>query len=447
MDNLYLKKYLKYKLKYNKIKGGGDEDECNFKRFLKEIDSSITQDIGLSLIIEYYNSMLDCKQSSDYESCIKRIKNSLSVDSYTFINKIIKYYNFMLKCKQQSTYFDCVKDFHKSLALKELGTAAISAYNSVFIETLKLPKNVYLKANKPTYNFDEIELLINLNNINTEHSENIFTPFTRIIFDTYGLTYYLEFKLYTSDLRTYLIKICSELDGNRDKIIELLKSINNSLNEKLTILLDIDYLSCLDIKLANILISYNEDNFDIKEIVLHDFDMIACCTRPKETTSDEAICKKYEDTDKYLLIYYKLILFFQSYNIIKYYLPGRFVMKEVTKSLFQDELKSISIEDLELFFTSFINENNYDIAKLSIGTLSIATLSIKEKMHFFFHHYLLNLIKKSNPDIFREESDSALLERLRGMIPNSLRRTPTEKEYVPLLSKIFKRIFNGELIL
>ena len=67
-------------------------------------------------------------------------------------------------------------------------------------------------------------------------------------------------------------------------------------------------------------------------------------------------------------------------------------------------------------------------------------------MHFFFHHYLLNLIKKSNPNILRKESDSALLERLRGMIPNSL-RTPTEKEYVPLLSKIFKRIFNGELIL
>ena len=391
MDNLYLKKYLKYKLKYNKIKGGGDEDEdkrnSDFERFLEEIDSSITKDISLLLIIQYYKSMLDCEQSFDYESCIKHIKNSLSVDSYTFINKIIKYYNFMLKCKQQSEYFDCVKDFRESLALEKLGTAAKSTYNSVF-KTIKSPDKVYLEANKPTYNFDEIELLVKLNDINHEHRpENIFTPFTKIIFDTYKLKYYLEFKLYTSDLRTYLSKICDKLD--RDNIIELLKSINNILSEKLTILLDIDYLSCLDIKLTNILISYDEDNFDIKEIVLHDFDMIACCTRKKETTSDEPICGKYKDTDKYLLIYYKLILFFQSYNIIKYYLPGRFVMKEVTKSLFQDELNSFNIEDLELFFTSFINENNYDIAKLSI-----ATLSIKKKNAFLFSSLFIKFNKK-----------------------------------------------------
>jgi hypothetical protein len=439
MYDLYLKKYLKYKLKYNKIKGGGYICNSDFKTFLNEIKKSIIH-YDESLIIKYHDFMQQCEQSSDYETAYKKLKETIIRDEYLF--RIIKYYNFMLKCKQ-STFFYCEENFCANNQLEKLETAAISAYNSVF-KTSKFPNSVYLRAKNPTYNFDEIDLLINLNNINDKHPENIFTPFRKIIFDTYKLEYYLEFKLYTSDLYTYLRKICHELDG--DKLIKLLEFINKILYDKLQILLGIDYLTCLDIKLTNILISYG-DNFDINEIVLHDFDMIACCTRKKETTSGDEICNKSGDTNKYLLIYYKLILFFQSYKIIKH-LPGRFVRLEVMKSLFQDELSSISIEDLKGFFLFFINENNYELTEnYNIANLSIATLSIKEKMHFFFHHYLLNFIIKSNPDILRRESRIVLFERIGSMIPNIVKRNPIKKEYVPLLPDIFKGIFDGKLIL
>jgi hypothetical protein len=412
MDNFYLKKYLKYKLKYFKIKGG----------------------VGGVI------------SSTDFDTCVGK-SNMPIVDK-----KNKKYLEFMKKCRDlsdttesayfkitKSAYFDCITNFHKNQDLKELTTAAKSAYNSVF-KTDKSPGSVYLKATEPTYDFDEIELLISLNDINKNKGENIFTPFYKIIFDTSRLEYYLEFKLYTSDLHTYLMKICVTLEI--DKIIKLLKSINEILNYKLNILLDIEYLTCLDIKLKNILISYNE-KFDIEEIVLHDFDMIACCSRKTNTES----CTKYSYTNKYMLIYYKLILFFQSYKIIKS-IPDIACNPDI-KSLFQDELKAISDNDLQDFFKNFINARTYKSDKDYV----IPNLPIEEKMHLFFHNYILNLIINSKPSILRDDSNydrilsKILPKRFKDMILHILKGNPTEKEYVSKLPDIFKGIFKGEIIL
>ena len=365
--------------------------------------------------------------------------------------KIEKYLEFMKKCRQlsditKSAYFDCVINFHEKQNLQNLTTAAKSAYNSVFKSTTS-PDRIYLKAKEPTYDFNEIELLIslneiNLNEINKKEGENIFTPFYKIIFDTSRLEYYLEFKLYTSDLHTYLMKICVELDI--DKIIELLKSINKILNYKLNILLGIEYLTCLDIKLKNILISYNE-NFDIAEIVLHDFDMIACCSRNKNENTTS--CYKYINTNKYMLIYYKLILFFQSYKIIKS-IPNIASNPDI-KSLFQDELKDISDTDLKDFFEYFIKSNTYKLDK----DYDIANLPIEEKMHLFFHHYILNLIISTNPSILRNDSNydkilsKILPNRFKDFIFNIFKGNPTEEEYVPKLPDIFKGMFKREIIL
>ena len=383
MDNLYLKKYLKYKSKYEKIKGGGDTRSPIFEIFIHEINTPILQ----------------------HEDNAPKIK---------------KYFNFMKKCIQFSNdkqlsditirkYVDCVKNFHITQQLKRLTTGG---YNIVF-KNPKLPECIYLRAKEPTYNFDEINLLINLNDINEKHGVNIFTPFHKIIFDTYTVKYYLEFKLYTSDLYTYLRKICYKFKLNKDKLIELFESINKILNEKLNILLGIDYL-CLDIKLQNILISYDETNFDISEIVLHDFDMIACCNISK------LICYKYDHTAMFMLIYYKLILFYESYKIIKS-IPEIDSIPEI-KSLFQDDLNSNSIEDFKNFFNYFIYKNRY-----TLDDYEIPDLFIEEKMHLYFHHYILNLIKQSNPEIISTDAK--------------------ESDYGHLLPTIFKDILNGDIIL
>ena len=130
----------------------------------------------------------------------------------------------------------------------------------------------------------------------------------------------------------------------------------------------------------------------------------------------KSLCNK-----EYMLIYYKLILFYQSYRIIKFIFERAFIQEKI-KSLFQDDLNKISDEDLKKFFNYFINEHTY-----SSSDYDIPDLTIKEKMHLFFHHYILFLIKDSNPDIISKNA--------------------TENEYGPKLHEIFKKIFNGDIIL
>ena len=388
MDNLYLRKYLKYKLKYNKIKGG--------------------------MIDDNYNMFKDkCKNTGYF----------LSEENF------------------------CAGEDEK---LVKLETAAEGNYNDVF-KTTKLPNSILLKAKKPTYDFDEIELLISLNEINKTSGENIFTPFQKIIFDETKLEYYLEFKLYTSDLDTYLKKLFSDVSVvDKDKLIRLLDSINEILNKKLEILLGIGNLTCLDIKLTNILISYDETNFDIKEIVLHDFDMVSCCTRSiKETDKTEKQnCTILPNTNTYLSIYYKLILFCQSYKII-HSSTQNISYREGIQSLFQGELKAISIEKFEEFFGSFINSYKY-----RCENNSIATLPIKEKMHLFFDNNVLASIRQLNPQILKSDIWSNTLLKIENWAHTLLLSCTKREEgaqapppapevkYVHLLPVIFKNILD-----
>ena len=244
--------------------------------------------------------------------------------------------------------------------------------------------------------------MIKLNAINEkqESKENIFTPFTKIIFDPSKLEYYLEFKLYTSDLYEYLKKICKAFKQDKNKLIKLFNDINEMLNHKLQTLLDINYL-CFDIKLANILISYDETTFEIKEIVLHDFDMEACCDISKSNSN----CKKEEDTTKFMLIYYKLVLFYWSNKIIMsiqelVYIP------EIT-ALFHDDLDLVNLQD---FFEFFINANAYTLNDDDFS-------SIKEKMHFYFNHYVLQYIEPLNPGIYKiVEHENGVLKVYDNMV-------------------------------
>ena len=369
-DNLYLKKYLKYKLKYEKIKGGGDG----------------------------YGALYSVIFHIEYDKFCSKIKET-SVEK----SDVENYFNFMTKCIENSNsakikYVDFEDNFYVS---KQLSVLEEGGFNLVF-KSRKLPEFIYLKSYEPTYDFDEIKLLIYLNNINKNNKCNIFTPFYKIIFDIQCFKYYLEFKLYNCDLQIYLKKICTCLGSgdklDKDKLIKLLEFIYENLIIKLTKLLYIDYL-CLDIRLQNILISY-ETNFNIIEIVLHDFDMVACCDIQKLDPK----CFKDDDTIKFMLIYYKLILFIESYQIIKNYTEIR--------ALFEDDLKKNNIEDLTEFFNYFINENKYQ----GIPDCKMHDLSIKEKMHLYFNRYILNLIKQMNPTIIpagvQQDKDRALLPEI-----------------------------------
>jgi len=131
MDNLYLKKYLKYKLKYNKIKGGGRICSSDFNTFVKGINIAILN-------------------NKSYESKISNF--------FDFMKKCIIVYNSI----QDSTYVKCDNDFHKNQKFSKL---AQGTYNYAFKSSIaELSDKVYLRAKDPTYDLDEINLLINLNN-------------------------------------------------------------------------------------------------------------------------------------------------------------------------------------------------------------------------------------------------------------------------------------------
>ena len=109
----------------------------------------------------------------------------------------------------------------------------------------------------------------------------------------------LIFKKYNLDLSEYITK---HFDHYKTNIIK----INDFLEENFTILLENDKYLCSDIKANNILIEL-DDQKQVMNVVLHDFDYMLCQENKKHT----------KDVIKYHNIYYRLIVYIYNILIVK----------------------------------------------------------------------------------------------------------------------------------
>lgn len=264
---------------------------------------------------------------------------------------------------------DLTQDLPQELSIGYGSSSTIFKYNTG-------EEDVALSVQKyPTFNIDEIKLLIYLNKFERERLKTPhFSQFKFVLFDVFNLNYYICYKLYKKDLGKYLNSLLSDHSTKSPEIREhiniIMTTIENDLAESFEKLTEIDYI-CFDIKLANILVEYdNNDIYAYNHIVLHDHDLSQCCKKMKSTTC------QINDKDKvYLLIYYKLIIFLFC---IKQEPPNY-----TGKILFENFFKEIHSSILTDFLNFVMNQYVQDQDK------HWDDFTLEEKIYYNFNHYIL----------------------------------------------------------
>ena len=389
-------------------------DATNIIQKKQEIQKQIAQNLeitrerlNIALILYDTNFINNVDESSNgkfFSKLDAYVQNKLRVSP-----QIKRYFDFYLKFSVSK--YDMYRKHAFNINLeKKIGSGTSS------IVYTAIDKNGYRQAvsfqDEPTYDFNEIDLLITLNKYFITNSDGskqeIFSKFQYIIFDILRWTYYICYKLYDCDLYSYLTIIykirgaiinkmrealthkINEMTRLRDKVIDkmikrqisrdeinlfedkatydmiLLKNkmkheinllkekINNiinqiekNLNKKMTVLVDKVAYICFDIKLKNILVQLDKTIiiaeleqeqeqstlFNYKTIVLHDFDLFDCC---KINTDESSMCNLSNLNKKYLILYYKLILFIECKYIRDIYNP-----KSNTYYLYQQYFQNI----------------------------------------------------------------------------------------------------------
>jgi len=251
-------------------------------------------------------------------------------------------------------------------SLFEIGNGSSSKIINYYDYVLQIPHNSELL--KPNNVIKYIQLLQDLNKLKTCDNKNVTTPFINIVLFNrfYNKTkktylYGFKFKKYKSDLKYYLKILTNKYEYAEGydlfSLINIYKNIESILLELFNILLS--KYKCYDIKSENILVNYN-DNLEICDIVLHDFDLLWC----KDINSNNV-------DPKYYLSFYKIIL-----NIMCKF---KHIKNNINYGLFNSTI----IYDLQNI-NNFINEYNHTLV---IGG-----------MLFFFKFYLNKYLKNINKD-------------------------------------------------
>ena len=279
----------------------------------------------------------------------------------TFIDKLlpdmVTMYN-ELNTPEHAKYIEYKDTYDLSKILKKSNLIGKGSSNSIYKYD---DETVLLKSNIPI-TIDDIILFLYLNEVNDQNpvSGPFFTPLKKIIFTRDKI--YLTFEKFTSDLLSYLCKLYDK-DDNMESIKTKIQRIEDIIDKLFNKLLEINYI-CVDIRLENILINYNEDSLEISNIVLHDFDMFYCC-KINDSNPDCNIDANI-NTKVYLMYLYKIIIYISFLMIIvnKYdtssmetffniYIPYK---KYIADSLvFNESLETNPLLGTNNLFGSFIN--------------------------------------------------------------------------------------------
>lgn len=463
----------------------------------------IRERLNISLILKDTNTHF--RNNVDKRSKIKNflfkldayVQNKLRVSP-----QVERYFNFYLKFNLPQ-YMMYIKHNFNIVLDKKIGTGTSS-----IIYTSKDEKGNMQAVSfqdEPTYNFNDIDLLITLNKYfitNTDGSkQEIFSKFKYVIFDVVRWTYCICYELYDCDLYTYLTiiykmreailnnmreelshkmnemtslrdeeiaqmreelryniyvhnketqnvlsqmrltsrkekkdlyiterthamellsnKVEVEIDRSRKKAkhdmellskkvkdeINLLKGkfnniinqIEKNLNKKMSVLVDQVAYICFDIKLKNILVNLDKKKiiavldqrtlFNYKTIVLHDFDLFGCC---KINTDESSMCNLSILNKKYLILYYKLILFIECKYIRDIYNP-----KSNTYYLYQQYFQNISKkQEPEPDLEPDLDPESEVQLKTFFEKIDSSTRDyFFDKLYIYYEHYLLKYYK------------------------------------------------------
>jgi len=314
------------------------------------------------------------------------------------IQKLKEYNHYLIQYYIQNFYYQIISQIKiNPIEIKNLEEFLINlgekigsgTYSKIYLYTENDNKYVLSLQHEPTYDVNEIELLLYLNTIKLDDLKtSVFSEFINVYFDFDKLQYYLCYKYYTGDLYQYLLFLNNKLksldlectsngisdsksNDTSDSIKSILNKIEEDLNIKFKKLLQINYI-CLDIKLQNILVSYNESEIDYTELVLHDYDLTSCCQK-----SIIQNCKIHDNEKIYLEIYYKLIIYFQC----KHYKNNKTKMPHLPALLYEEYFKNINDESFQSFF-------DYILQDMVLPEGVIPEDLTHKRIYFFFHYYI-----------------------------------------------------------
>jgi len=301
-------KYLKYKKKYYNLvlQLGGCElltDELKLFDFTK-----IFEPLKQYLLLE--KSKDDKPDSCTTTGVLKDTSHKIPIyllDDFLLNYKLSEmnegYTNLVLKAEHK---FD---ENNKLVVLESKKLKKLLSYDKKYFKS-----ELYNRLEQYCKNFidsviDQIDLLKYLNKINDNNQEIIcgslkeeiiFNPLKGIILEP--LNYKLVFNIYTSDLAVYLDKLFVK------NSFTLLTDLEIKLDKLLNYLNKLEKYICIDIKLFNILVNYNEE-LVITDIVLHDFELSNCCL-----INESNVCLD-ENQRKALIFFNKFVLYIESYII------------------------------------------------------------------------------------------------------------------------------------
>ena len=437
VNNFYQEKYLKYKQKYIKLKIGGADLQTKsnivatisvLKQKLKSLGPQVAtinkektqlatkfsraEQTFLALKQKLYEAEQKLFEADQYKKNIYAEANQareklIKLDKQIFenIQKLKEYNHYLIQYYIQNFYYQIISQIKiNPIEIKNLEEFLINlgekigsgTYSKIYLYTENDNKYVLSLQHEPTYDVNEIELLLYLNTIKLDDLKtSVFSEFINVYFDFDKLQYYLCYKYYTGDLYQYLLFLNNKLksldlectsngisdsksNDTSDSIKSILNKIEKDLNIKFKKLLQINYI-CLDIKLENILVSYDEIGSDYTELVLHDYDLTSCCQKNIIRN-----CKINDNEKKYLELYYKLIIYFQC----KHYKNNKTKMPYLPALLYEEYFKDIA-NNRPIVLKNFFDYILQNIEIQYKGKASLNDLTYK-RIYSYFRHYFLN---------------------------------------------------------
>lgn len=318
-------KYLKYKLKYLNLHGAGPPHSNPSSASLEETKSATSEVVSPPL------------SESDFR---EKVRPELRLHR----TKFDKYFQFFSQFNKETLkkYCRTLEDESAKRPDENIGRGTTS---QVFKYTFNGEEISASVQEKPTFDIDEIKLLIKLNEYkDKDKGTPCFSQFKYVLFDIFYLKYYICYELYTGDLKKYLIFLFEQPQNEMESI---LRKIETKLNNNFAELLNSPYL-CLDIKLGNILVKHNKNEFE--ELVLHDYDFSACCIK------DTQYCESTNEVKNFLLLYYKLNIFMTcNYLAVANGYDG-------ISRLYENEFNNDNIiDDLRKLFEYILNTSKIEV--------------------------------------------------------------------------------------
>ena len=369
-------------------------------------------------------------QYDEYKKQLQRFEKTYTPENYTkkvaeFTKKLEEYDFFFFYSKLRkmidSSYIKLIINISDKILQVPIGSGATSqiySYND--------GKNKYALSlqDEPIYDTNEILLLIYLNQIKlgnaadcTEAQMPVFSEFINILFDFENLKYYLCYKLYTDDLLNYLKFLNYQYDDNKTNITQILNTITENLDKKFKKLLEINYI-CLDIKLENILVSYNKLTYKYSEIVLHDYDLTGCCQKDNATIPNCTISDKEK---KFLEIYYKLIIYFRCKHN-KYIKDNRTRIRKfkyLPILLYEEYFKGISDELLESFFIYIFKDRKKPDHKATPLEVDEKEPTYK-RILYYFNNYIIWFLKYYDLPTLDDYSAKQFKDIIKGIVNDKI---------------------------